>query len=77
MPLGELYFSNKRISKYSDIISKVCAKNNISFISLEKDFRKKFLAEDGVHLNELGHQVIASKVVSYFNSLEKNKDQFK
>ncbi len=74
MPLGELYFSNRIILKYSNIISKICDKNNIPFISLEKDFRKKFLAEDGIHLNELGHQMIANKVVSYLNSLKKNKD---
>lgn len=74
MPLGNLYFSNKTISKYSAVINKICDKNNVSFINLEKDFRKKFIAEDGVHLNGLGHQMIADKVVSYFGSLEKNKE---
>lgn len=75
MPLGNLYFSNKKISDYSAIIEKICAKNNVSFVSLKKDFYKKFIAEDGVHLNELGHQMIANKVVSYFKALNNSKEK--
>ncbi len=75
MPLGNLYFSNKTISKYSAIVNKICDKNNVSFINLEKDFRKKFIAEDGVHLNRLGHQMIADKVVSYFKASSKKKEE--
>ncbi len=66
LPAGSIYFSNERIARYSHMIKDVCDESGVLFIDLEKDFNTNFLAEDGIHLNNLGHQMIADKVISLY-----------
>ncbi len=73
VPIGTNYFLNEKILKYSDIIESVCSKNNISFTGIGSSWKQKkyikFLAEDGIHPNPLGHKFIYEKIV---NTIEKN-----
>lgn len=54
--------TNKNIIKYNNIIKKVCDNKKISFINIFDSwfFNKyaKFIGDDGIHPNELGHKAI-------------------
>lgn len=70
-PVGNNYFLNKSIKKYNDMIKDICKKKKLIFIDVfdnwvNKDFRK-FLTEDGIHLNKLGHQKIFEKIKPFIN----------
>jgi len=66
-PIDNNYFLNERVKTYNDVIKNVCEEKRVPFVALLDDWPKedyrKFLSEDGVHPNELGHQKIYKKVV--------------
>jgi lysophospholipase L1-like esterase len=68
-----IYFSNKGIKRYDDIIRDFCAKNSIIYIGLFEKFMKLDLRryiEDGLHPNSKGHNIIFRAVLA---ELRKNK----
>jgi lysophospholipase L1-like esterase len=70
-PIDKNYFFNEKILNYSNIIKNICAEIRISFIDMANDWRrqnyKKFLASDGLHLNEQGHKIIYQKIIKNFS----------
>jgi len=71
--IEEIAFLNRYIKKYNNIIKDICEKRNIVFVDifqdwLDKDY-KKFLSDDGIHPNEIGHQKIFEKIKPYFYKL--------
>jgi len=70
-PVGDNYFLNKSIKKYNNAIKDICKKKKLNFIDVfdnwvNKEFQK-FLLEDGIHLNKLGHQKIFEKIKPFIN----------
>ncbi|MDD2732289.1 MAG: GDSL-type esterase/lipase family protein [Candidatus Pacebacteria bacterium] len=67
------YFLNKNIETYNRVIYKCCKKKNIHFVDLFNNWfnqnYQKFLNNDGLHLNEIGHQNIFKKVIKYLNRI--------
>ncbi len=61
-------FYNRNIKIYNDIIKKRCKENDVILFDLFTDWiscnYKNLLADDGIHLNELGHNKIFEKIVS-------------
>jgi len=57
----KMFYKNKRIKKYDNIIKSICQKNNIYFIDIldelwRLDYKK--MLEDGLHPNSEGHKKI-------------------
>lgn len=69
-PLGNVYFLNKRVEIYNNVIKDCCNKHDILFINLFKYWfgqsYKRFLSDDGLHPNEVGHRKIFEKIIKYF-----------
>ncbi len=59
-------FYNRNIKIYNDIIKNNCKENDVVFIDFFTDWLaynyKDFLADDGIHLNELGHKKVFEKI---------------
>lgn len=55
-----LFYSNKRISEYNDVLAKICKKEGISIIEIN-NLNKNDLY-DGIHLTSAGHEKIFVKV---------------
>lgn len=64
-----IYYTNKNINFYDDIIEDICSKHEIGYIDMKSVLGKADLA-DGIHPNENGHQKIFGAVKDY---LLKNK----
>lgn len=69
-PLDIYYFLNDKIKSYEKIISEECRKESIYFINIFEDWIRlnylELLSEDGIHLNEKGHQKIFEKIKLLF-----------
>ncbi|KKR25529.1 MAG: Lysophospholipase L1 and related esterases family [Microgenomates group bacterium GW2011_GWC1_39_7] len=70
MPVSwiDIYYTNENIKKYSDIMKKVCQKNNVLFLYIGLLNNKDF--DDGLHPNAIGHEKIFIQVRNF---LEKYK----
>ncbi len=70
--MGANYFLNKKILNYSEVVKNICINNRISFVEIIKDVDninfEKFLANDGIHLNEFGHKMVYRKIINFINS---------
>src|SRR3989344_636977 len=60
VPWIDIYYSNENIKKYSDIMKKVCGKNNVLFLDIEQLENEDF--NDGLHPNTVGHEKIFNQV---------------
>lgn len=69
----------KFVRQFDQAIQSVCAENQIPFIDIMSDWEKqdwhKFLSDDGLHPNDLGHQKISDQVKNHLlkNFLPKPK----
>ena len=61
VPWRDVYYTNKNIKKYVEIMKDVCEKNNILFLGLKPLTPKDF--DDGLHPNAVGHEKIFVAVV--------------
>jgi len=72
------YFLNEKIKQYNDVLRDVCLRGKVDFIDMfdtfNKNFDRNFLAEDGIHLNELGHQEIFENLTQYIKINESQTD---
>ena len=70
MPVSwiDIYYTNENIKKYSDIMKKVCQKNNVLFLDIGLLNNEDF--DDGLHPNAIGHEKIFIQVKNF---LEKYK----
>ena len=70
MPVSwiDIYYTNENIKKYSDIMKKVCQKNNVLFLDIGLLNNEDF--DDGLHPNAIGHEKIFIQVRNF---LEKYK----
>lgn len=68
VPWIDIYYTNKNIQKYSEIMKEVCQKNNVLFLDLELLNNDDF--DDGLHPNANGHEKIFVQVKDF---LIKNK----
>ncbi|MBU1177079.1 MAG: GDSL-type esterase/lipase family protein [Patescibacteria group bacterium] len=68
MPVAwiDIYYTNKNIRKYSEIMEKVCQQNNIFFLNVGLLENKDF--DDGLHPNTSGHEKIFIKVKDFLAS---------
>ena len=69
----EMYYANKEIAKYNDVIWQIYESEKLKFIDIFSDFKKnnyKEMISDGLHPNERGHEWMANKMakeLKYFN----------
>lgn len=65
------YFLNKNILNYNNNIKNICVDSKISFIEIARSYAKtnfkRYLANDGIHLNESGHKMIYKKICDFIN----------
>ena len=59
-----LYYTNKSIQKYNQIIKSVCQKHELLFVDMFNLLDKENL-DDGLHPNSQGHQKIFEKVKDF------------
>lgn len=63
---GKYYFRNHDIEKYNSEIKNVCSNTKVNFIEIYKEWIRtdyfKYLLDDGIHLNPLGHKKIFSSL---------------
>jgi len=69
-PIDNVYFLNDKIKTYNETINEECRKGNITFLNniqewLGVDYLN-LLSDDGIHLNEKGHQKIFEKINPLF-----------
>src|SRR4030042_2129305 len=81
MSLGEhLYFLNKNIAEYNKNIKEICNTRRVNFIDITDGWLnfdyEKLLAEDGIHLNELGHEKIFEKILPFIDKNFSSFDSF-
>ena len=73
--IKEVYFLNKNIKQYNSIVEKICKEKRITFIEIFNDWKnnnyKQNLSEDGIHLNEKGHEKIFKKLIPYLIKSDK------
>ncbi len=67
---GCLWYSNKSISNYEAQIEAACLEKDVPFLPIHQSMLstknwKKFIAEDGLHLNSKGHEWIYKKVLEW------------
>jgi lysophospholipase L1-like esterase len=60
---GYSYFSNKRRQEFAKITKQLCAENQVNFIDVdanvtESEWLSKYIYEDGLHMNQAGHQFV-------------------
>ncbi len=63
---GTSYFSNQRKQQFEKRLQDICLEKGVVFIRpevSEEEWKHKYLFSDGLHPNNKGHQLIASKVV--------------
>jgi len=68
-----MFFSNKTIKKYDDLIRNFCSEKRVNYIGLFRKFKNlnlEIYIEDGLHPNSKGHELIFEIVKQ---ELEKNK----
>lgn len=67
--IEDLYYENKYVEQYDEIIKSVCSANNLLFVDILNEFKKSgkevLLYEDGLHPNSAGHQKIFEIAKSY------------
>ena len=63
VPWADIYYTNKNIRTYIDIMKDVCQKNDVTFLDLELLDDEDF--DDGLHPNASGHEKIFIRV-KYF-----------
>lgn len=64
---GNSYFSNARTQEFNAIFKTLCTQKGLPFVDIdvEKDtWIREYLYEDGLHPNQKGHELIATKVLS-------------
>ncbi|MBI4991649.1 MAG: hypothetical protein HZB99_00325 [Candidatus Harrisonbacteria bacterium] len=61
VPWRDIYYTNKNIKKYNEIMKKVCVEQKVLFLDLFGILENKDL-DDGVHPNTKGHQKIYERV---------------
>lgn len=59
--------------KYSSAVQRIAEENNTKWIDIRGAFLQypdftKFLCLDGIHPNEIGHKIIANKIVGFINN---------
>ncbi|MBU0976200.1 MAG: hypothetical protein ABIE03_05675 [Patescibacteria group bacterium] len=63
---GKSYFTNKRRKMFENQLKILCRKKGVDFIEIrmnEDEWKKKYLYEDGLHLNQKGHNLIGKKIL--------------
>jgi len=69
-PMDNVYFLNKKIKTYNEVIDMECRKRNITFLNIAKEWSGlndlNLLSDDGIHPNENGHQKIFEKIKPLF-----------
>lgn len=68
VPWRDIYYTNKNIKKYTEIIKDVCQKQGVLFLDIEDLDNKDF--KDGLHPNANGHEKIFKQTKDF---LIKNK----
>lgn len=65
MPVSwiDIYYTNKNIKKYSEVMQEVCRENGVLFMNIEPLDNSDF--EDGLHPNTSGHKKIFSQVKQF------------
>jgi lysophospholipase L1-like esterase len=63
----DIYYLNERIKVFEDIMQKVAVENNLSFVPVFEEFKKRTeagtnLLADGLHPNNEGHELISQLV---------------
>jgi lysophospholipase L1-like esterase len=67
---GKSYFTNARRQQFSGIIKEVCEDMEIDLVDIvvgEKDWLNNYIYTDGLHPNEVGHQLIFEAIKSALN----------
>jgi len=62
---GKSYFSNERRLKFENVLNQICSNLGIKFIKTgigNEEWIEKYLSDDGLHSNQLGHKLIADNV---------------
>lgn len=62
---GFTYFFNNRIQEFNDEFKRICKEEGVKFIDIDINpqvWIEKFLWDDGLHPNKLGHQLIFENV---------------
>jgi lysophospholipase L1-like esterase len=69
-PMDNVYFLNDKIKTYNEVINKECQKRSITFLNITEEWSGfdylNLLSDDGIHLNEKGHQKIFEKIRPLF-----------
>ena len=69
-----IYYYNKRIQEYDEIIKRTCLENKVEYLYMFDSFNKDELS-DGLHPNEIGHQKISKRIKEKLDCIgEKNYD---
>lgn len=61
-------FSNSSIEKYEELIKKICAQHDVTFLDLNElrteSKKTNIFQSDGIHLNKTGHDLIYKKLLA-------------
>lgn len=67
--VGKYYFRNYDINRYNATIKNICSKTAVNFIEIYENWigtnYSKYLLDDGIHLNQLGHKKIFTSLKKY------------
>ena len=69
---GASYFTNKRKILFATKLKEVCTRENVPYVEVnipEKEWVEHYLYEDGLHPNQKGYELIASKVLAEIEKL--------
>lgn len=69
---GNSYFSNKRKQEFEFRLKQLCEKRKIPFVGVvvsETEWKQKYLYEDGLHPNHLGHTLISGNILKELEKL--------
>jgi lysophospholipase L1-like esterase len=63
----DLFYTNKNIKEYDEIAKLICKQEKIEFIDIYDRLKdsKRLTAEDGLHLNSKGHELIFETVKDF------------
>ena len=69
---GKSYFTNARRQQFGKILKRLCEKMNVIFVDSDisdEEWKRKYLAGDGLHPNSRGHKDIYLSILKYIGAL--------
>lgn len=69
---GKSYHTNKRREEFQNRFKELCEERGITFVGVgvdEKEWKQEFLFKDGLHPNQLGHELICKNVLEELEKL--------